>query len=140
MLSRQPDRLRLVFRASFVGLLAVGLTSFAPPAGVPRTGTSGLDGAFDSVLVQRMNLDTAIVAGGDLVPMKQAAINCEVEDLDAGPDGGGTAGTMILSIVPNGAIVKKGDDVCLLDSSRLIEMTRLQRIEVERSSRRISPG
>ena len=78
-----------------------------------------------------MDLDTTLLAGGDLMPAKQTTVTCEVEDVDRGPDGGGDAGTLILSIVPNGAVVKKGDVLCVLDSSGFSERVRQEQIEVE---------
>ena len=76
------------------------------------------------VEARRVNLDMRLVAGGDLRAVKQATIACHVEDLDD------TDGTIVLSIVPNGALVKKGDELCRLDSSRYDELARLQEIEV----------
>ncbi len=131
MASRRPGRLKSAFGAGFLGLLAVGMTSFAPSR-VGR-GSAGPEpaGTIDSVVVRRMDLDTTLLAGGDLMPVKQTTVICEVEDLDRGPNGGGDAGTLILSIVPNGATVKKGDVLCVLDSSGYTERMRTEQIDVE---------
>ncbi len=79
------------------------------------------------VEVRRVNLATKLVAGGDLRAVKQATVACQVEDLDD------TDGTMILSIIPNGALVKQGDELCRLDSSPYEELARLQEIEVNQA-------
>ena len=79
------------------------------------------------VEVRRVDLDTKLVAGGDLRAVKQATVACQVEDLDE------TDGTMVLSIVPNATLVKKGDELCRLDSSAYEEMARLQAIAVNQA-------
>ena len=107
------------------------MTSFAPPRAGREPAKPAPADTIDSVVVRRMDLDTALLVGGDLMPVKQTTIRCEIEDLDRGTDGGGDAGTLILSIVPNGATVKKGDVLCVLDSSSFAELVRLEQIEVE---------
>jgi HlyD family secretion protein len=131
MASRRPVRLHSAFRAGFLGVLALGMTSFAPPTagrGSPRPTTAD---PVDSAVVRRMDLDTTLLAGGDLLAVKQTTVTCEVEDLDRGAYGEGDAGTQILKIVPNGATIKKGDILCVLDSSGFAERVRLEQIEVE---------
>ncbi|WP_165246683.1 efflux RND transporter periplasmic adaptor subunit [Paludisphaera soli] len=68
--------------------------------------------------VRRVPLESRIVAGGDLMSTREASLKCEVEDL---ADVGGVA---IVSLVENGARVKKGDVVCRLDSSAHEERAR----------------
>ena len=92
MASRRPGRLRSAFGAAFMGLLAVGMTSFAPPAALRGSGRPTPAHAVDSVVVRRMDLDTTLLAGGDLMPSKQTTVTCEVEDVDRGPLGGETRG------------------------------------------------
>jgi HlyD family secretion protein len=131
MASRRPGRLHSAFGVGFLGLLALGMTSFAPPTAGRGSARPAPAGMVDSIVVRRMDLDTTLLAGGDLMPVKQTAVACEVEDLDRGPDGGGDAGTLILDIVPNGATVKKGDVLCVLDSSGFAERLRQEQIEFE---------
>jgi HlyD family secretion protein len=131
MASRRSIRPHSAFGAGVLGLLAVGLTSFAPPPTGRGSARPAPAGPIDSVVVRRMDLDTTLLAGGDLMPVKQTTVTCEVEDLDRGPYGGGDAGTLILSIVPNGATVKKGDVLCVLDSSGFRELVRREQIDVE---------
>jgi hypothetical protein len=86
MASRRPGRLRSAFGAAFMGLLAVGMTSFAPPTAHRGSGRPTPAHAVDSVVVRRMDLDTTLLAGGDLMPSKQTTVTCEVEDVDRGPN------------------------------------------------------
>lgn len=82
---------------------------------------------FESVVVQRRDLETTLLAGGDLQPTKQATVTCQVEDITD------TEGLIILSVIPNGTPVKKGDEICRLDSSELEELARLQEIQVSQA-------
>lgn len=128
MASRQAYRLLSAFGASVVGLMALGLTSFGRPTAGRGSAGPAAAVAIESVAVRRMDLDTTLLAGGDLMAVQQTAVTCEVEDL-AGAEGGG--GTLILSIAPNGATVKRGDVLIVLDSSAFDEVLRLEQIEVE---------
>jgi HlyD family secretion protein len=84
-------------------------------------------GSLDCVAVRRDNLDTRLLAGGDLHAVKETVVKCEVEDVtDSG-------GTMILSLIENGTVVKEGDELCRLDSSALEELARQQEIFVNQA-------
>ncbi len=48
-------------------------------------------GAIEWVLVRRDDLNTNLLAGGDLQPIKQTSVSCQVEDITD------SDGTMILS-------------------------------------------
>lgn len=127
MASRRAHRLHTALGAGVVGLMAVGLTSFARPHSDRGSADPTPAVSIESVVVRRMDLDTTLLAGGDLMAVQQTAVTCEVEDVDWAAG----AGTLILSIVPNGATVKRGDVLCVLDSSAFDEVLRLERIEVE---------
>jgi HlyD family secretion protein len=88
-----------------------------------------IDG-LEWVFVQRADLETTLLAGGDLQPTKQATVTCQVEDVTD------SDGMVILSVIENGARVKKGDELCRLDSSRIEELARREEIVVnqERSA------
>jgi len=79
------------------------------------------------VVVRRDDLDTTLLAGGDLQPVKHTAVACQVEDITD------SDGTMILSLISNGALVKKGDELCRLDSSQFEELARQQEIFVNQA-------
>ena len=80
--------------------------------------------AIEWVRVSREDLDTTLLAGGDLQPAKQTVIDCEVEDITE------SDGTIVLSVIPNGSHVKKGDELCRLDSAAIEELARQQEISV----------
>src|SRR5262249_16230145 len=65
--------------------------------------------------------------GGDLQPIKQSTVVCQVEDI-ADLDG-----TMILTMIANGAAVKKGEEICRLDAAPLEELARQQEIAVNQA-------
>ena len=79
------------------------------------------------VEVRRTDLDTTLMAGGDLQPTKETIVTCQVEDITD------SEGSMIISMVENGTPVKKGDELCRLDSSELEELARQQEIVVNRA-------
>ena len=80
--------------------------------------------SLESVVVRRDDFNTTLLAGGDLQPAKQATVTCQVEDVTD------SDGTMVLSVIDNGAPVKKGDELCRLDSSALEELARQEEILV----------
>jgi HlyD family secretion protein len=76
------------------------------------------------VAARRMNLDTTIVAGGELQATSESTVVCQVEDItDAG-------GFVILSMVENSTPVLKGDELCRLDSSELEAFAREDEINL----------
>ncbi|WP_165071169.1 efflux RND transporter periplasmic adaptor subunit [Paludisphaera rhizosphaerae] len=80
--------------------------------------------SVETTIVQRMPLETRLVVGGDLLSVKETALKCEVEDV---ADVGGVA---VVSLIENGARVKKGDELCRLDSSAHEEKARKAEIAV----------
>ena len=91
-----------------------------------REASLALD-AIEWVLVRRDDLKTTLLAGGDLQPIKQTSVSCQVEDITD------SDGTMILTMIDNGALVKKGDELCRLDSSQFEEEVRQQEIMVSQA-------
>ena len=83
--------------------------------------------AIEWVVVRRDDLDTTILVAGDLQPTKQTTVTCQVEDITD------SDGTVILSVISNGVLVKKGDELCRLDSSQLEELARQEEIAVEQA-------
>jgi HlyD family secretion protein len=72
--------------------------------------------------VRRADLKTSVVAGGDLQPTRESTVVCQVEDITD------SDGTLILSMVDNGKPVKKGEELCRLDSSELEDLAREEEI------------
>jgi HlyD family secretion protein len=85
------------------------------------------ESSLEWVFVERDDLQTTLVAGGDLQPAKQTTVTCQVEDITD------SEGTTILTVIPNGSVVKKGDELCRLDSSEIEELTRLEEIQVSQT-------
>jgi HlyD family secretion protein len=79
--------------------------------------------AIEWAVATRTDLDTTIVAGGDLQAVKETIVSCQAEDL-ADADG-----FLLVELIDNGASVRKGDVLCRLDSSQLEEIARLQEID-----------
>jgi HlyD family secretion protein len=73
-------------------------------------------------VARRVDLGTDLLVGGELVPFKETTVTCQVEDLT---DSDGVA---IVSMIANGTRVKKGDELCILDSSQLQELARQEEI------------
>lgn len=91
---------------------------------------------YDVVDVRRIDLFPKRSAGGQLQSSKRTVIECELERLHVGIRGGGSltasGASTLLSIVPDGSQVKKGDVLAVLDSSDYEEMLLQQRVTVER--------
>ena len=75
-------------------------------------------------VVRRVDMETKVLVGGDLRPVKETTVTCQVEDITD------SDGTVIVSMVDNGTPVKKGDELCRLDSSQLEELARQEEILV----------
>jgi HlyD family secretion protein len=91
--------------------------------GWPRHASRSIDD-LESVVVRRADLDTVLLAGGDLLPVNQTTVSCHVEDITD------SDGATILTLISNGAHVEKGDVLCRLDSSEFEELARQQEIFV----------
>jgi len=88
--------------------------------------------------VRRSDLFPTQIASGRLESARRTVIDCELENISVGVSRGGprlVAGgaSVLLSVVPEGTTVRKGDVLAVLDSSDYEELLRLQRITVERS-------
>jgi HlyD family secretion protein len=83
--------------------------------------------SLELVEVMRGDFDTTLLVGGDLQPAKQTTVTCQVEDVTD------SEGTMVLSLLKNGALVKKGDELCRLDSSAIDELAHQEEILVNQA-------
>ncbi|WP_165227708.1 efflux RND transporter periplasmic adaptor subunit [Aquisphaera insulae] len=72
--------------------------------------------------VERTDLRFTVMAGGDLQPMKETMVVCEVEDITE------KEGLTVISLVENGQPVKKGDVLCRLNTSELDDLAREEEI------------
>ena len=93
--------------------------------------------------VCRTDLYPALTASGHVESSNRTVIECELENITIGVLGerlwaGGSS--VLLSIVPEGSTVHRGNILAVLDASEYEELLRQQKITVERSLRRSSPG
>jgi HlyD family secretion protein len=84
--------------------------------------------------VRRVDLSVTLRAGGLVESGKNTLVECELENLQFRSQGhelnvGGSS--TILSLIPDGSVVKKGDVLAELDSSDYEELVRQQQIKVE---------
>ena len=87
--------------------------------------------------VKRTDLFPKVTASGRVESSKRTVIECELEDVSVGVRGqrlsaGGAS--ILLSVVPEGTTVKRGDVLAVLDSSDFEELLRIQQISVERAN------
>lgn len=92
--------------------------------------------SIDTDTVRRVHFDASVNAPGEIQSANNTIVECEIERLSVMVQGrsirsGGS--TTILKIIPDGSKVKKDDILCVLDSSEFEELSRLQRINVERA-------
>jgi HlyD family secretion protein len=81
--------------------------------------------------VSRTNLNPILNAPGRLESSKKTLIHCELENLAGGGRGGGSS--TILTVLPEGTLVKPGDVLATLDASTYVELMRQQEITVEQA-------
>jgi HlyD family secretion protein len=112
-----------------LGLCVVTLAAgtWAVVSHIPRWHTPEGVESLAWVLVTREDLDTTLLAGGDLQPVKQTSITCQVEDITD------SDGTMILTVIKNGSLVKKGDELCRLDCAGIEALAREEEILVNQA-------
>ncbi len=86
--------------------------------------------------VRRADLFPTLTATGRVESGKRTVIKCELENVTVGVRGqrlmaGGAS--ILLSVIPEGSRVKRGDVLAVLDSSDYEELLRTQQISVERA-------
>jgi HlyD family secretion protein len=87
--------------------------------------------------VRRADLFPTFTASGRVESSKRTVIECDLENVAVGVrgqrlDAGGAS--VLLSVVPEGTTVKRGDVLAILDSSDYEELLRIQKMAVERSA------
>jgi HlyD family secretion protein len=86
--------------------------------------------------VRQADLFTSLTASGRVESSHNTIIQCELESLEVRIKGQGMiagGASTIISIVPDGTDVKRGDVLCQLDASDYEELVREQQIVLERA-------
>jgi HlyD family secretion protein len=86
--------------------------------------------------VSRLSLDVSVNAPGVIESSSNTRVECGIERLELRVQGrtlASNGSTRILTLVPDGSMVKQGDVICTLESSQFDEMLRTQQINVERA-------
>ncbi len=85
--------------------------------------------------VHRTDLLPIRLASGRVESGKRTVIECKLENLAVGVRGQqlvASGASILLSVIPEGSVVKRGDVLAILDSSDYEELLRVQRIALER--------
>ena len=86
--------------------------------------------------VQRADLFPIRLASGHVESGKRTVIECQLENIAVGVRGQrltASGASVLLSVIPEGSVVKRGDVLAVLDSSDYEELLRLQQITAERA-------
>ncbi len=85
---------------------------------------------IETVRVRRADLSGSILATGRVTSEQSTLIRCGLEQLNLpGPQSSlGTGASTIISLVPDGSVVKQGDLLCEMDASGYEELVRTQQI------------
>jgi HlyD family secretion protein len=122
-------------RGLVLSALAAGLAASVPalaPFSRPRSPRKEVPTAK----VLRTVLWAEVLASGHVASSNSTEIRCTLERLSGPGQGGGpsTGGaSTILSLIPDGSTVKKGDVLCELDASDYEELVRRQKILVKQT-------
>ena len=119
-----------------VSLAAVALAA-APSLGWSPFGPAAFDRA--NVLtspVRRTDLNVSMRAGGRVDSSERTIIECRLENVEYRVRGvsmmvGGSS--TILSVMPEGSVVTKGDVLCEFDASSYVELVRQQQMNLDRA-------
>jgi HlyD family secretion protein len=122
------------FGWSGLGVVVVSLSSFLVAThelgAWPWIDRRPLRERYDFLHVSRTDLNPVLSAPGRLESSRRTVVRCELENL-AGASGGGSS--TLLTALPEGSAVKKGDILATLDVSTYEEMLRQQLITVEQA-------
>ncbi|MDX2039296.1 MAG: efflux RND transporter periplasmic adaptor subunit [Isosphaeraceae bacterium] len=92
--------------------------------------------SLESAPARKAELRSTMVASGKTDTAEKTIVECEIERIEMRSEYKtfvGTGASTILTVVPDGTRVKKGDVLCTLDASEYEEFVRLQEIKNERA-------
>jgi HlyD family secretion protein len=127
--------LRIIWPFGWTGIavMVVALSSFLLAThelgAWPWTDRRPLRDRYTFRYVHRIDLNPVLNAPGRLESSRLTIVQCELENIA----GASTGASMILTLVPEGTHVKRGDVLATLDGSTYEEMLRQQEITVEQA-------
>jgi HlyD family secretion protein len=129
---RNPARRLGTARTVVLFASATVLAAGMPVIATLRHPTSPFDGLLTAT-VQKLDVNEEVVAPGRIASAQSTEIRCTLEKLSSAAPGESlvNGASTILSLVPEGSMVKKGDVLCELDSSAYQELVRRQQISLE---------
>ena len=133
--AQRPRWQRGLFGLGVVSLILAGLAAGRTPSLIARFRPKPSRTHLETKKVERADLEVTLTAGGRVDSSDRTVIECELERLDFNVRGYGySAGgsSTVLSVLPEGTRVKKGDILCELDSYDYQELLRQQQINMER--------
>jgi HlyD family secretion protein len=92
---------------------------------------------YFTIGVKRADLFPTLTASGRVESSKRTIIECELENIAVGVRGqrlSSSGASVLISVIPEGTEVKRGDVLAVLDSSDYEELLRIQKMTVERAA------
>jgi HlyD family secretion protein len=118
-----------------IGLAGIGLVVAREPVIATLTNPETKGAAIPTATVERADLTGEILVAGRISSTESTEIRCTLERLSTaasrGPQLGGAS--TILSLVPDGSIVRQGDLLCEMDASAYEDLASSQEISVEQA-------
>jgi HlyD family secretion protein len=127
--SRLPGLIALSCVALLIAFLGIGRPRWSSRKSSPER--------FVTTGVRRADLHPSLTASGRVESSKRTAIECQLANISVGVSGQRLAAggaSVLLSVIPEGSLVKRGDVLAVLDASDYEELVRVQRITVERAA------
>jgi HlyD family secretion protein len=128
------SRSRCVFLIVFCVLCSMGATALLWARSHARVWPTE---RYFTAGVKRTDLFPTLTASGRVESSKRTIIECDLENIAVGVRGQGVSAggaSVLLSVIPEGTTVKRGDVLAVLDSSDYEELLRIQQISVERAN------
>jgi len=123
--------------AGVVVTLAAAVVATVPPLGGSLFRRENALAGLPKAEVRRTDLSVLMTTGGRVDSSNRTVIECDIQALGVSVRGRGVSAggaSTILSVIPDGSMVKEGDVLCVLDSSDYEELVRTQQMNVDRAA------